>query len=198
MISIKYCLKLNSKQPPPPPPPDQASTFIQCVRGKKKRILHFGNKEASGMPLFSAYLLEFAEQLSERRQTYYTVDLEYHKPGQKPACDGAVCATIMRSGDKKPTNHPQVLYKYKPVVDTRFMSVNPSHLMEVLIQGYYCLHQYELKSIIHCLTDLEQWYYFHFTLEGDRKVMCTWYNEFNSESKVASHVHFLDCNMNSE
>ena len=150
------------------------------------------------MPLFSAYLLEFAVQLSERRQRNYTVDLEFpvvKKRGQKPACDGAVCATIMRSDGK---NHPQVLYEYKPVVDTRFMSVNPNHLMEVLIQGYYCLHQYEPKSIIHCLTDLDQWYYFHFTLEEDRTVMCTWYNEFNSESKVASHVHFLDCNMNSE
>ena len=178
MISIKYCLK------------------PEVIRGNKKRILHFGHKEASGMPLFSAYLLEFAVQLSERRQRYYAVDLEFpvvktdHKRGQKPACDGAVCATIMRSDGKKTTNQPQVLYEYKPVVDPRFMSVNPDHLMEVLLQGYYCLHQYEPKSIIHCLTDLEQWYYFHFTLEGDRTVMCTWYNECNSESKVASHVHF--------
>ena len=72
------------------------------------------------------------------------------KSGVKPACDGAVVALI--NDAKKPI-------MYKPVVDPRLDFVEHHHLMEVLIQGYYCLYQHKVPTFIHCLTDLSQWYY---------------------------------------
>ena len=90
---------------------------------------------------------------------------------------------------------PLVLYEYKPIVDTRLMAVHPDHLMELFLQGYYCLCQYKLETVIHCLTDLQQWYYFKLKREHT-KLRCMWYNEFHSETPdevaVTAHVHFLD------
>ena len=38
------------------------------------------------------------------------------------------------------------------------MSSSQSHGM--LIQGYYCLYQHQAHTLVHCLTNLSQWYYF--------------------------------------
>ena len=75
------------------------------------------------------------------------------KPGVKPASDAAVVVAITSKSTK-----PILLYEYKPVVDTRLDYVERHHIMEVLIQAYYCLYQHEVPTFIHCLTDLHQWY----------------------------------------
>ena len=89
---------------------------------------------------------------------------------------------------------PLVLYEYKPTVDTRLLSSDPDHLMEVLKQGYYSLCQYKLESVIHCCTDLYQWYYFRLCHERS-KVRCMWYTSFygktQEEVDISAHVHFL-------
>ena len=76
---------------------------------------------------------------------------------------------------------PLALHEYKPTVDTRLLSVNPNQLMEVVLQGYYCLCQYKLNSIIHWLTDLQQWYYFRLSCERS-KMRCTWYTTFHADT----------------
>ena len=73
--------------------------------------------------------------------------------GTKPACDGAVTAITSE------THMPIILFEYKPVVDLRLEAIDLRSLMETLIQGYYCIYQHKVCSIIHCLTDLFQWYY---------------------------------------
>ena len=204
MISIENCLKANSNHPPPPPPSDQASTSIlKPVFPATELFLHFRLKEASGIPLLGAFLAEAARQLSARVQVDHRVDMQIPvvvdtlERGQKPACDGALCAIMKGCMADNPDENilPVVLYEYKPSVDPRLLSVNPDDLMEMFIQGYYCLCQYKLETIIHCLTDLQQWYYFQLRKESAR-MRCMWYNVFHSETpeevQVASHVHFLD------
>ena len=193
-------------QPPTSPPPtsDQASTsMLMPVFPATELFLHFRLKEASGIPLLGTFLAEVARQLSARVQVDHSVDMQFPvvvdtlKRGQKPACDGALCAILKSShlGCQPHSILPVVLYEYKPIVDTRLLSVNPDDLMEMFIQGYYCLCQYKLETIIHCLTDLQQWYYFQLRKESAR-MRCMWYNVFHSETpeevQVASHVHFLD------
>ena len=55
------------------------------------------------------------------------------KPGVKSGSDAAVVAAITSKSIRKPI----LLYKYKPVVDTRLDYVESHHIMEVLIQAYY-------------------------------------------------------------
>ena len=90
-------------------------------------------------------------------------------------------------------NKPVILYEYKPVVDTRYNYVNKDYLMEVLLQGYYCLCQYHVHAVIQCLTDLNQWYYFRVDHVPGRKVShvkYSWYHQFQGMD-VKSHVCFL-------
>ena len=72
------------------------------------------------------------------------------KSGVKPSCDGAVDALLT---DRSPANglEPLLLYEYKLVVDPRCNSVDCHDLMEVAIQGYYCLYQHKVHAVVHCL-----------------------------------------------
>ena len=66
------------------------------------------------------------------------------KRGVKPSYDAAVCAIVSLDGGLSPV----ILYEYKPTVDTREDHVDPHDLMEVVLQGYYCLRQYSKQSYI--------------------------------------------------
>ncbi len=107
--------------------------------------------------------------------------MEFDVVTVKPACDGAIVAVI--SDDKVPI----ILNEYKPVVDLRWDFVERHHLMEVLIQGYYCLYQHKVPTIIHCLTDLSQWYYFKVK---PCKLKIAWYNSI-SEKELNLHTRLF-------
>ena len=62
----------------------------------------------------------------------FPVVVDKIKPGVKPACDAAMVAIV--DGNEKP-----VLFEYKPTVHPRKEVLGRQDLMEVLIQGYYCL-----------------------------------------------------------
>ena len=201
VLSIKRCLTTSTKHPPlkRDPPSNQVIPMPST-----RSMMHFRKKEACGTPSL-ACLVAFAERLSKSPEFMLRVDMEFPvlvdklKTGQKPACDGALCALTLCGRDPLPK--PLILYEYKPIVDPRCEAVNEDHLMEVLLQGYYCLRQYKLPTIIHCLTDLYQWYYFKLVLDGD-KIECKWYREFISEAPqladMESHVSFLDLCISTE
>ena len=99
-------------------------------------------KEACGVPLLGSFLTCLVTELRETiPNSAFTADMEFPlvvdkvNPGVKPASDGAVVAAIT----SKSTRKPLLLYEYKPVVDTRWNYVDCHHIMEVLIQAYYCL-----------------------------------------------------------
>ena len=184
-----------SQPAPPSPPPTQPRLPASQL------FLHLRRKEASGIPLLGTMLAAFAQQWTKlRKESHVRVDMEFpvvinsQKRGQKLSCDGALCATLVKYGGNPAGPLPLALYEYKPTVDTRRLSVDPDHLMEVLLQGYHCLCQYNLKSVIHCLTDLYQWYYFLLCREGS-KVRCKWYTSFYWDSPdevdISAHVQFL-------
>ena len=152
--------------------------------------LHFGTKEASGIPLLGTTLIAFVALLSERGGTAYKMDMEFpvvvltRKRGQKPSCDSAITAI---TSVNLPVNLPVILYEYKPTVHPDPLIVNPDHLMELFLQGCYCLWQYELESIVHCLTDLDSWHYFKLKKE-DGKVGCQWCHSIPTNIDIESHV----------
>ena len=65
--------------------------------------------------------------------------------------------------------------------------------MEMALQGYYCLHQYKIKTVLQCLTDLNQFYYFKVNLDKtEMKLEYAWYGIICDENlNVESHVNFL-------
>ena len=152
--------------------------------------------EACGYLLIRTFCVNLAEQRTIKiPQTDFKADIEFPvivdklKPGNKPSCDGPICA-IVCSNVKKIV--PLILYEYKSVVDVRLEKVNHHSLMEVLIQGYYCLCQYNARTVIQCLTDLGQWYYFRVDKVSSAKLKYAWYKSI-SERKLSlkSHLDFL-------
>ena len=100
-------------------------------------------KEANGTPLFGFFTLYLAKELTKNIGQWFKIDMQFPvikemvKQGAKPAYDGAICAIL--SFDDNRELKPVILYEYKPTVDVRFNHVNHHYLMEVFIQGYYCL-----------------------------------------------------------
>ena len=147
------------------------------------------------MPLVGVFIAELAGHLTQKfPQFHFKADMEFSvitekiKPGNKPSCDGAICA-IVASGPKLT---PFILYEYKPTVDPRCNDVYYHDLMEVLLQAYYCLHQHKVCTIIHCLTDMSQWYYFRVDEVSVAKLKVTWYKSISEHvPSVQSHVSFL-------
>ena len=128
-----------------------------------KRMLNLINKEACGIPLLGVFAAELADHLALAMSLEIKADMEFPvvkektgKPGTKPACDGAICAIVSCASKISPL----ILYEYNPTVDPRCDHVNHHDLMEALIQAFYCLHQYHVSTVLLCLTDMKQWYYF--------------------------------------
>ena len=114
-------------------------------------------KEACGIPLLGTIAMSLAEALTNvipghtyRAEMEFPVIKHRMKTGVKPSCDGAVTAVTSE------TTMSVLLFEYKPVVDMRWGSLDIHSLMETLIQGYYCLYQHEVRSVVHCLTDMFQ------------------------------------------
>ncbi len=113
-------------------------------------------KETSGIPLLGVFVVKLAVELGKNiPDLKFVSEMEFavvygSQRGVKPACDAAVA--VVEATSRKPV----ILYEYKPVVDTRWNHVKQNDLMELLIQGYYCLHYHQVSTVIHCLTDLSQ------------------------------------------
>ena len=178
---------------PTPATPIQETIIPIAAARFGERMLNWRDKEACGIPLLGMFAVELAQQLTEILSVEFKADMEFPviadkiKQGKKPSCDTAVCAVT--TCDK-----PVILYEYKPTVDLRYEHVKTDDLMKVLLQGFYCLRQYRVHTVIQCLTDLNQWYYFRLDdVPGTRaraKVQYSWYKEFHGMD-VKSHVCFL-------
>ena len=114
------------------------------------------------------------------RNNEISVIVEKIKSDVTPACDAAVVAIV--DGSTKPF----VLFEYKPAVDLRKDSLGRQDLMEVLIQGYYCLYQHDVSSMLYCLTYLERFYYFKMEKAETRKMRISW------NFSLVTHTH-LSC-----
>ena len=154
------------------------------------KMMELREREACGLPILGSFTIALVEGLEQLERSWcfyatmeFPVIVEKIKSGVKPACDAAVVAIV--DGSKKPL----VLFEYKPVVHTRKYSLGRQDLMEVLIQGYYCLYQHDVSSIVHCLTDLEQFYYFKMEKAEMRKMRISW-NFSLSKQSLNAHLNF--------
>lgn len=160
----------------------------------ERRMQYMREKEASGYPLFGTFAVYLADELPTyfpghefKADMEFSVIAEKLKSGKKPSSDGAICV-VTDIQDKKPL----ILYEYKPTVDTRKEHVYHQSLMEVLIQTFYWLKQHKVSTIIQCLTDLHQWYYFKVEKVGSTKLKYTWYKSFHEPMlSLKVHIDFL-------
>ena len=167
------------------------ANFDAFVASCKLKMKEFREREACGLPLLGSFTIALVEGLKQLERSWcfyatmeFPVIVEKIKSGVKPACDAAVVAIV--DGNEKPL----VLFEYKPAVHKRNDSLGQQDLMEVLIQGYYSVYQHDVSSIVHCLTDLEQFYYFKMEKAETRKMRISW-NFSLSEQSLNAHLKFL-------
>ena len=120
----------------------------------KDAMLSLHDKEACGAPILGSFVTYLAIELRKTiPNRAFKADMEFAlvvdkvNPGVKPASDAAVVAITSKS-----TRKPILLYEYKPVVDMRIDHVSSHHIMEVLIQAYYCLYQRKVPTFLHSYT----------------------------------------------
>ena len=183
----------STSQATPPSPTSQATQQPPILKLLQSEFLanmtRLHEKEACGVPLLGAFVTHLAGELTRTTSgnVFFSSDMEFPvvkhklKPG---ACDGAIRAVVHVRVQRK--ENPILLFEYKPVVDPRLQSVERHHLMELLIQGYYCLHQHTVPTLIHCLTDLSQWYYFKLDKATPCKLKVAWYRSIHESLYITT------------
>ena len=160
---------------------------VQLVLNETMKELHY--KEACGIPLLGVFVAHLAKTLTDTTSFEILADMEFSvvthklKSGVKPASDAAMVVALVYAVK------PVLLYEYKPVVDPRVDRIERKALIEVLLQGFYCLYQHNVTTVIHCLTDLSQWYYFKLEKEKPSNMKIVWFQSIHEE-ELNLHTHF--------
>lgn len=110
-------------------------------------------------------------------------------PGKNPATDGAVVVAVQVSSSSN--MQPVIIYEYKPVVDLQIEVVDRKDLTELLIQGFYCFHQYDIDECLPCLTDLYRFHYMKVTKAASRMAI-EWAKSISFKQKqIQEHLSFI-------
>ncbi len=72
---------------------------------------------------------------------------------------------------------PRVLYECKTNVGHNVMQLNDKDLIEILLQGYYCLRTYSVPKMLICLTDFFTWHYLLIELSKSKKIILKRYHK---------------------
>ena len=188
----------GDKEPELPPTAvciDGLATEIAAAYSKHSTNMCRMSSEPCGIPLLGHSSVILCHLLNEESSTMkFAVHMEYSvvttaMPGKNPSTDAAL--SIVND------HQPVLLYEYKSVVDTRRLSVNAQHLMELLVQGFYCLRNKGIAKLLHCLTDLYVWHYFMLSLNESRQGLVVErsktfvYGSPLQEPSVREHYNFV-------
>ena len=151
--------------------------------------------ESSDIPLLGCSLSTVSKVLNTiANVSSYQVIMEFPvvkttAPGKHPSTDAAVVATI-RDG------RPVLLCEYKPVVDFIPARIVSGDFIEILVQVYYCMKSYSLRTCLHCLTDLQVWHYYKFSKCAD-VLEIEWVKSFKyakfvpTQTELKEHFDFV-------
>ena len=165
-----------------------------------RMILDIGDKEASGMPLLAFYLSRLSAFINAKRavnlrvEVMFTVNNISGQRGVNPNTDAAL-VLVLDSKKRKPA----VLYEYKPRIAGEVKGLSIKDLMELFIQGYYCMIKHSLQSCVLCLTDSIMWHYFGVNVNEEPQIgikiiwTCSLGNSDTSkqEDTISRHFEFI-------
>ncbi len=107
-------------------------------------------------------------------------------PAQTDSCVVLIGSTV-----------PRFLYECKPQLSPNVEQLSSKHIIEVLLQGYYCVKHYKVSKMFVCLTDLADWHYMRIELK-DSKIAITGYKHIAginkkkiSTTSLTLHTQFI-------
>ena len=153
-------------------------------------MLELTRVESSGIPLLGCSLSTISKVLNTiANASPYQVVMEFPvvktaSSGKNPSTDAAVVATIKNG-------YPVLLCEYKPVVNLIPERIVSGDFIEMLVQVYYCMKSYSLRTCPHCLTDLQVWHYYKFSKCADM-LKIEWVKSFKYENFVPTQMELKE------
>lgn len=158
-------------------------------------------QEDCGYHVLGDLLISFAYALKEE----FGQEYRYHpqrdvcknaNPGRNPSTD---CAIVHRLCELQTTTYvSKVIYEYKPAIHSSLLLVDPSQLIELLLQAHYTMRYEDTSTIIGCLTDLMTWHYFKLTMNKSHKLTILWYHKLfmdippsTTKEQLQTHLAFV-------
>ncbi len=155
------------------------------------------SQESASYVILGVLCVHFSSELHRKFGVDYMYINQYQvannlKQGQNPRSDS--CVVLV---DRQFT--PRFLYECKTRTAPTILQLDDKDVVEVLLQGYYCLKHYETKKMLISLTDLLHWHYFQIE-ESNQKMKVTGckyitmaLDEENmySESDLVEHTQFV-------
>ncbi len=133
---------------------DGTKTYLEYVANKTGDIFTYAH---SSFPFLHAFCLHFIRELEQafsgKEYTYYPQDIEVDKYNHEQEVDKYM-AYVVHSG-----KIPRVLYECKTNLGQNPLQLNSKDIIDLLLQGYYCLQNYNVTKMLICLTDLCEWHY---------------------------------------
>ncbi len=119
--------------------------------------LHLFSQEAASYPSLSIICVHFVSVLEREFSATYLYSNQHSvthsaKSGPDPRSDS--CVVLLDSH-----SIPRFLYEAKTVTQHTVMQLADKDVIEVLLQGYYCIRYNNINKMVICLTDLVDWHY---------------------------------------
>ncbi len=165
------------------------------------------SSEASSYHILALMCYYFIKRLQHtflgKKYIYYPqyAVIRNRKPGPNPQTDACIACVASEEDDK-----PRVLYECKTRLAPIPCQLNEKDIIEVLLQGYYCLQKDNVTKLLICLTDLHDWHYMLIESSANKKMVVTGYQHIEgfqagtqgmpmsfslSLSQLEKHTNFL-------
>lgn len=125
--------------------------FVQTYTHLSKKTLHLNSKEASGygnLTLFALYVCDMMEE--KYPGVKLMIQPQFYVCGSKQYSTDEALISV-QSGKEV-----LAIWEYKPKVAASLIDQTAWHLSETILQAFFL----KKHSVLHCLTDLEDFHYF--------------------------------------
>ncbi len=115
------------------------------------------SQEAASYPSLGIICVHFVSVLEREFKATYLYSNQHSvtqsaKPGPDPSSDS--CVVLLDS-----KRIPRFLYEAKSSIQHTVMQLADKDVIEILLQGYYCIRHNNINKMVICLTDLVDWHY---------------------------------------
>ena len=142
--------------------------IIHVLAEQAKRTKDVHTTECASYTMLGILCVHFASTLAAAFQKEFKYVNQFRvtktsKSGPPPQTDSAVALVLAKGGCT-----PRILYECKTTIPHYPTQIPDGDLIEVLLQGYYCLKYYKLNRLMVCLTDLTVWHYMLIENSGEK------------------------------
>ncbi len=133
---------------------DATKKYLEYLANKTGGIFIYAHSSYQFLHAICLHFIrEFEQAFSGKEYTYCPQAIELDKYNREEEDDKCI-SYVVHSG-----KIPRMLYECKTNLGRNPLQLNSEDIIELLLQGYYCLQNYNVTKMLICLTDLCEWHY---------------------------------------